>query len=44
MRKHGIEGAYEQLKEITRGEVVSKENIQGFLKGLEMEEKGKYFF
>lgn len=43
MRKHGIEGAYEQLKEVTRGEVVSKEDIRGFLDGLEMEENGMVF-
>lgn len=43
MRKHGIEGAYEQLKEVTRGEVVSESDIRGFLEGLEMEENGKFF-
>jgi adenylosuccinate lyase len=41
MRKHGIEGAYEQLKEITRGAVVKEEDMLGLVETLDMEETGK---
>lgn len=34
LRKHGVEGAYEQLKELTRGEQVTREGLMTFVDGL----------
>jgi adenylosuccinate lyase len=35
MRRYGVSGAYEQLKELTRGnEGITRENLHGFIKGL----------
>ena len=35
LRKYGIEDAYEQLKELTRGKSISKEDIQCFVSTLD---------
>ena len=34
MRRYGVEGAYEKLKEVTRGQVVTREALQGLIEGL----------
>ncbi len=34
LRKHGVEGAYEQLKALTRGRSVSSEEMVAFIRGL----------
>ena len=34
MRRYGVEGAYEKLKEVTRGQVVTREALQGLIRGL----------
>ncbi|MFW2404555.1 MAG: adenylosuccinate lyase [Gammaproteobacteria bacterium] len=36
MRRHGHADAYEQLKELTRGEKISLEALVGFIEGLEL--------
>ena len=36
LRKYGIPDAYDQLKELTRGKNISKENIQEFVKNLDV--------
>jgi adenylosuccinate lyase len=36
MRRYGIEDAYEQLKELTRGEVIDEAGLHRFIKGLEI--------
>ncbi|MBV9849571.1 MAG: adenylosuccinate lyase [Armatimonadetes bacterium] len=36
MRRVGIEGAYEQLKELTRGAGITREAIQEFVRGLDI--------
>jgi len=36
MRKHGIEGAYEKLKELTRGKKVGKADVQKLVKSLKI--------
>lgn len=36
MRVHKIEGAYEKLKELTRGKVITKADVQKFIKGLKI--------
>jgi adenylosuccinate lyase len=41
LRKHGIEGAYEKLKEFTRGERVTKEQLRSFIEKLKLPEKEK---
>ena len=41
MRKHKIEGAYEKLKELTRGAEVTPESIKTFLKNLDLPENDK---
>ena len=41
MRKHKFEGAYEKLKELTRGAEVTPEAIKTFLKDLELPETDK---
>ena len=35
LRKYGIPNAYEQLKELTRGKKMSKEDIHSFIKSLD---------
>lgn len=41
MRKHKIEGAYEKLKELTRGAEVTPEAIKTFLRDLDLPEEDK---
>jgi len=41
MRKHGIEGAYEKLKAVTRGAQVKEEDMVELVNSLEMDPKGK---
>jgi len=36
MRRYGIEDAYEQLKELTRGELIDEAGLRSFIKGLEI--------
>lgn len=36
LRKHGVSGAYEKLKALTRGEKVTKESLRAFINGLEI--------
>ncbi len=38
MRRYGIEKPYEKLKELTRGQVMSREVIQAFIAGLDIPE------
>lgn len=41
MRRYNVEGAYEKLKELTRGRAVSKESITEFIFGLELPGEAK---
>lgn len=41
MRRHGVDSPYEKLKELTRGNRVSKQGIQKFIEGLELPERVK---
>lgn len=41
MRRYNIEGAYEKLKELTRGNDMNKETIQSFVSSLEIPETAK---
>jgi len=41
MRRYNVPGAYEKLKELTRGRVVSKESIRQFINSLELPEEAK---
>ena len=36
MRKHGVLDAYEQLKALTRGEVIDEKAIREFVSGLDL--------
>ncbi|MEO5364060.1 MAG: adenylosuccinate lyase [Magnetococcus sp. DMHC-8] len=36
MRRHGIDRPYERLKELTRGQKVTRELLEGFIQGLEL--------
>ncbi|MFA6523111.1 MAG: adenylosuccinate lyase [Candidatus Peribacteraceae bacterium] len=36
LRKHGVAGAYEKLKKLTRGEKVTKEKLRAFMEGLSL--------
>ena len=36
LRKYGIPDAYDRLKELTRGKIISKEDIQEFIKSLDV--------
>jgi adenylosuccinate lyase len=36
MRRYGAEDAYEQLKELTRGEVIDEAGLRGFIEGLDL--------
>src|SRR5665647_895870 len=36
MRRHGVRGAYEKLKEVTRGKTVSAEALRGLIESLEI--------
>lgn len=41
MRRYNIEGAYEKLKELTRGNDMNKETIQNFVSSLDIPEEAK---
>ncbi|WP_045859963.1 adenylosuccinate lyase [Teredinibacter purpureus] len=41
MRRYAIEGAYEKLKELTRGQAISQQVIQTFVQTLDIPEKAK---
>jgi len=41
LRRYGVQNAYEQLKELTRGETVTKEKIAEFVEGLDIPEDAK---
>jgi adenylosuccinate lyase len=41
MRRYNIEGAYEKLKELTRGNDMSRETIQHFVEGLDIPQAAK---
>ena len=41
MRRHGIEQPYEKLKELTRGQDMSKETIQQFVQALDLPKGAK---
>jgi adenylosuccinate lyase len=41
MRRYGIENPYEQLKDLTRGKGISKEALQGFIRGLAIPQEAK---
>ena len=43
LRKNGMADAYEQLKELTRGEKISQEVINKFVSGLELSKKDKKY-
>ncbi len=36
MRRYGIESPYEKLKEMTRGQAITREKLQGFIQGLDI--------
>jgi adenylosuccinate lyase len=36
MKRHGIENAYEQLKELTRGQAISRESLARFIQTLDI--------
>ncbi len=41
MRRYGIEDAYEQLKDLTRGQAINADAMQAFVDGLDIPEAGK---
>ena len=41
MRRYGIESPYEKLKDLTRGNRVTKEGMQVFVENLELPEEAK---
>ncbi len=41
MRRYGVENAYEQLKELTRGQRVTKESLRAFIARLDLPEPAK---
>lgn len=41
MRKHKVEGAYEKLKEVTRGQEVGESQMEQFVKGLNIPAEDK---
>ena len=41
MRKHGVEEAYEKLKELTRGEAINSDKLRSFIDTLGIDEKDK---
>ncbi|RZL58024.1 MAG: adenylosuccinate lyase [Variovorax sp.] len=41
MRRYGVQGAYEQLKEVTRGKTVTAEALHGLIRSLEIPEPEK---
>ncbi len=41
MRRYGVQGAYEQLKAVTRGKVVSAADLQALIRGLDIPPEAK---
>ena len=41
MRKHKVEGAYEKLKDLTRGQKLDTVKLEAFIKSLELPEEDK---
>jgi len=41
LRKHGVKGAYEKMKELTRGETVTKEDFAAFVQKVKIPEEDK---
>ena len=41
MRRHGVQGAYEQLKAVTRGKTVSAADLQGLIRSLDIPQADK---
>jgi adenylosuccinate lyase len=41
MRRHNIEGAYEKLKDLTRGKGITQERMQQFVANLDIPEADK---
>jgi adenylosuccinate lyase len=41
MRRYGVQGAYEKLKEVTRGKTVKAEDLHGLIRSLEIPEAEK---
>ena len=41
MRRYGVQGAYEKLKEVTRGKTVTAEALHGLIRGLDIPEGEK---
>ena len=41
MRRYGVQGAYEQLKEVTRGKAVTSAALHGLIQGLEIPQADK---
>jgi adenylosuccinate lyase len=41
MRRYGIEKPYEKLKDLTRGQAVTRDSLQAFIRGLELPEDVK---
>ena len=41
MRRYGVEGAYEKLKEVTRGKTVRPEDLQALVRSLEIPQAEK---
>jgi adenylosuccinate lyase len=41
MRRYGVQGAYEKLKEVTRGKTVSADDLHGLIKALEIPQADK---
>ena len=41
MRRHGVEKPYEKLKELTRGQAMTRETLQAFIAGLDIPPEAK---
>lgn len=41
MRKHAVEGAYEKLKELTRGKRITRDDVKLFIEGLDIPQEDK---
>ncbi|MEE8108656.1 MAG: adenylosuccinate lyase, partial [Gammaproteobacteria bacterium] len=41
MRRYGIENPYEQLKELSRGRQVTRDQLQDFVRGLDIPEQAR---
>jgi adenylosuccinate lyase len=41
MRRYGIENSFEQLQTLTRGQKITRENLQAFISSLDIPEKAR---